>query len=87
MAFINGFDAGNGSQNGAEGLSYGAVGGACCVLYTARATKPRGQYAEIYDVSCTTIASDDTQSWDLLLAKGGERKAEWCMQRRSSSDV
>jgi hypothetical protein len=23
---------------------------------------------------------DDTQSWDLLLRKGGERKAEWRME-------
>ena len=56
----------------AEDMAMCAVVGTCCALYAARVTIPRGHYAE--------ATTRYTQSWDLLLRKGGERKAEWRME-------
>jgi hypothetical protein len=59
-------------SNTAEDMAMCAVVGTCCALYAARVTIPRGHYAE--------ATTRYTQSWDLLLRKGGERKAEWRME-------
>ena len=38
----------------------------------------RMRYPDVFTLSARL--QDDTQSWDLLLRKGGERKAEWRME-------
>jgi hypothetical protein len=66
VAFINGFDMTTDLKTGLRAeLGYWRK---CYVLYAARVTKPRWHYAEL---------QGNTQRWDLLLAKEGERIEGW----------